>query len=96
MGNNQSIFTGAAATEVYSLAQTISISTRNGEAKYFSLQIVAVPLGARDEGRDETQTDGQWLFWLIALIYVVLVFIIYWGVYLSLEAFSALVSEVGY
>jgi hypothetical protein len=78
------------------LAQTISISTYNGETTHISLQIVAVPLESGADKRDESRTEGQWLFWVVALIYVVLVFILYLGVYVSLEAFSALIRAVGH
>ncbi len=88
MGSSETIFSHGSAGNSYRFARTISVPTSQNELTLISLEIVALPLDDRKVCGDESQIEGEWLLWLIVVIYLLLVFALYFGLYIVLKAFS--------
>ncbi len=88
MSSSETIFSNVSGGNSYRLAKTISVPTSQNELTLISLEIVALPLDDRKVCGDESQTEGEWLLWLIVVIYLILVFALYFGLYIVLKAFS--------
>lgn len=88
MNSSETIFRNGSSGNSYRLARTISVPTSQNELTLINLEIVVLPLDDRKVCGDESQIEGEWLLWLIVVIYLLLVFALYFGLYIVLKAFS--------
>ena len=68
--------------------QMISALAQQHEVGHDSHDVVSLSLNSRDSDERESQIEGQAMLWLIAFIYLALVFGFYFGAYVALNVFS--------
>jgi hypothetical protein len=90
MSSSEITFSDVPTGNTYKLSETISVPARQDEATLISFEVVVVPLDDSRVNDDDSQMQGQWLLWLIAVIYLALVLALYYGVYVALRIISYL------
>lgn len=85
MESSRTILVNLTNANAYGFERAILIPGRQDETTLIKLEVVVVPTADENVAESRVRMEGQGLFWLIALIYLLLVFGFYFCVYFVLR-----------